>query len=95
MIETLLYQVKDLKTKYPLSENQTAFPAPLNRRSKSSQSTSSLPTQGHSSDSFLTIVINNTWLKLDKYYTLTDITKAYIAAVVLNPYKKWLYFKVS
>ena len=95
MIETLLHQVEDLKTKYPLSENQTAFPAPSNRRSKSSQSTSSLPTQGHSSDSFLAIAINNAWLKLDKYYTLTDMTEAYVAAVVLNPYKKWSYFEAS
>jgi hypothetical protein len=95
MIETLLHQVEDLKTKYPLSDNQTAFPAPSNRRSKSSQSTSSLPTQGHSSDSFLAIAINNAWLKLDKYYTLTDMTEAYVAAVVLNPYKKWSYFEAS
>jgi hypothetical protein len=36
----------------------------------------------------MAIGINNTWLKLNKYYVLTDKSEAYVAAVVLNPYKK-------
>lgn len=94
MIETLLKQVENLKMKYPLLTEQTAVPTPSNRKPKSSQSTS-LPTQGPSSESFLAIAINNAWLKLDKYYTLTDMTEVYVAAVVLNPYKKWSYFEAS
>lgn len=94
MIEILLKQVENLKIKHPLLDEQIVVPIPSNRRSKSSQSTSSLA-QRPSSDSFLAIAINNAWLKLDKYYTLTDMTEVYVAAVVLNPYKKWSYFEAS
>ena len=39
------------------------------------------------------IAINNAWDKLDKYYTLTDETPAYVAALVLHPGQKWQYFE--
>lgn len=35
---------------------------------------------------------NNAWNKLTKYYNLTDTSIAYIAAVVLDPGVKWVYF---
>ena len=34
------------------------------------------------------MAINNAWLKLDKYYALTDNSEAYVAVVVLNLYEK-------
>jgi hypothetical protein len=37
--------------------------------------------------------INNCWTKLRKYYTLTDQSPVYAAAVVLNPEHKLDYFK--
>src|ERR1700754_4322361 len=37
--------------------------------------------------------INLAWEKLDKYYTLTELSPIYIAAVVLNPCLKWNYFE--
>ena len=33
------------------------------------------------------------WAKMDKYYTLTDDTPAYLAAIVLNPNFKWQYIQ--
>lgn len=39
------------------------------------------------------VAINNAWDKLDKYYTLTDETPAYVAALVLHPGQKWQYFE--
>jgi hypothetical protein len=44
-------------------------------------------------DQFLTIAIRNAWVKLDKYYNLTDRSVVYVAAVVLNPAYKWGYFE--
>ena len=35
--------------------------------------------------------INSGWAKLDKYYTLTSETPAYIGALVLYPAFKWQY----
>lgn len=35
---------------------------------------------------------NNAWNKLTKYYNLTGISVAYVAAVVLDPCVKWVYF---
>jgi hypothetical protein len=96
MIECLLKEVEDLRAAYPLLEEQMDIPVSSTRRSKSSQSVSSLPAlRKPSSDSFLAVAINNAWLKLDKYYALTDNSEAYVAAVVLNPYEKWTFFKRS
>jgi hypothetical protein len=89
MIECLLKEVKDLRAAYPLLDEQMDIPASSTRRSKSSQSVSSLSvSRKPSSDNFLAVAINNAWLKLDKYYALTDNSEAYVAAVILNPYEK-------
>ena len=37
--------------------------------------------------------VNSGWSKLDKYYTLTSDSPAYIAALVLNPAFKWEYIE--
>jgi hypothetical protein len=92
MIETLLLGIEDLKLRYPLQPKQSAT---LSRRSKFSQSTSLSLSQNPSSDDFIAIGLNNAWLKLEKYYVLTDKSEAYVAAVILNPYRKWAYFSVS
>ena len=36
----------------------------------------------------IAIAVNNAWVKLNKYYELTDRALAYIAAVVINPQYK-------
>jgi len=95
MIETLLKQVENLKIRHPLLDKQTVAAAQPSPKSKFAPSASSLAAQSSSSHSFLPVAINNAWLKLDKYYTLTDMTEVYVAAVVLNPYKKWSYFEAS
>lgn len=38
-------------------------------------------------------MVNSGWAKLDKYYTKTEETPVYIAAVVLDPTQKWAYFE--
>ena len=35
--------------------------------------------------------VNSAWSKLDKYYTKTNESTAYVAAVVLDPRMKWEY----
>ena len=42
-------------------------------------------------DSFMASRVNSTWSKLDKYYTKTSESPAYIAALVLDPSMKWEY----
>jgi hypothetical protein len=37
--------------------------------------------------------INQAWTKLDKYYQLTEKSPIYVAAVILNPKWKWVYFE--
>jgi hypothetical protein len=46
-------------------------------------------------DDFLAIAINNAWAKLNKYYTLSDDSVAYIAALVLHPQYKWKFFDTT
>jgi hypothetical protein len=36
---------------------------------------------------------NAGWAKLDKYYTLTEESAAYVAAVVMDPSQKWSHFE--
>ena len=38
-------------------------------------------------------MFNSGWAKLNKYYTTTDETPAYVAALVLNPRWKWGYIE--
>jgi hAT family C-terminal dimerisation region len=42
-------------------------------------------------DPFMAASINSGWAKLDKYYSLTSDTPAYVGAVVLHPAFKWQY----
>ena len=41
----------------------------------------------------LSKMFNSGWAKLNKYYTLTDQTPVYVAALVLNPRWKWGYIE--
>lgn len=43
--------------------------------------------------SHISTCIKNGWAVLNKYYNRTDISPAYIAAIVLNPHYKWRYFE--
>jgi hypothetical protein len=42
-------------------------------------------------DPFMASRVNSAWSKLDKYYTKTNDSTAYIAAIVLDPCMKWEY----
>lgn len=42
-------------------------------------------------DPFMASRVNSAWSKLDKYYTKTNDSTAYIAALVLDPSMKWEY----
>jgi hypothetical protein len=42
-------------------------------------------------DPFMASRVNSAWSKLDKYYTKTNESTAYIAAIVLDPCMKWAY----
>jgi hypothetical protein len=42
-------------------------------------------------DPFMASRVNSAWSKLDKYYTKTNDSAAYIAALVLDPCMKWEY----
>ena len=37
---------------------------------------------------------NNAWNKMQKYYSVTDLSPYYVAAIVLNPAHKWRYFDI-
>jgi hypothetical protein len=47
----------------------------------------------YAEDPFLSPYINMGWIKLNKYYALTNKLPAYIFAIVLDPAQKWSYFK--
>src|ERR1700710_2504490 len=42
-------------------------------------------------DPFMASRVNSAWSKLDKYYTKTNDSAAYVAALVLDPGMKWEY----
>src|SRR5690242_3391912 len=86
MIEYLIAEVENLRAKYPLPD-----PPPSKRRKHANLITPSEP----SSERFITLAINNAWVKLNKYYTLSDDSVAYIADVVFNPRQKWTFFERS
>jgi hypothetical protein len=44
-------------------------------------------------DSHISPCINSAWSKLDKYYSLTERSPAYIAAMVLVPFQKWTWIE--
>jgi hAT family C-terminal dimerisation region len=87
MLEYLIEKLEALRAEYPLLEPP---PPPVKGRK-----TAVVVTPKPSTDQFLAIAINNAWGKLDKYYTLTDESIAYVAAVVLNPAWKWTFFRSS
>ncbi|KID81519.1 transposase-like protein [Metarhizium guizhouense ARSEF 977] len=45
----------------------------------------------YANDPFMSPCCNSGWAKLDKYYSLTDRSPVYIAALVLSPQWKWDY----
>jgi hypothetical protein len=45
----------------------------------------------YADDRFMSPCCNSGWAKLDKYYSLTDRSPVYIAALVLSPQWKWDY----
>jgi hypothetical protein len=45
----------------------------------------------YANDPFISPCCNSGWAKLDKYYTLTERSPVYIAALVLSPQWKWDY----
>lgn len=88
MLEYLIEKLEALRTEYPLSKPLSPPPAKGKR-------ITIMVTPEPSTEQFLAIAINNAWSKLDKYYTLTDESVAYVAAVVLNPAWKWTFFRSS
>ena len=42
---------------------------------------------------FLKRSAESAWTTIEKYYTRTDVSPIYYAAQVLNPRKKWRWFK--
>jgi hAT family C-terminal dimerisation region len=89
-MELILKQLEDLKSKYPLLDNHSVASNASQSRRKSGVPLTPSETL---TDQFLAIAINNAWVKLDKYYNLTDRSVVYIAAVILNPAHKWKYFE--
>ncbi|PNP37054.1 hypothetical protein TGAMA5MH_11049 [Trichoderma gamsii] len=49
----------------------------------------------HGTDAFMAPCVEAGWAKLDAYYTLTERSSAYVAAIVLSPHRKWHYFDVA
>ena len=47
----------------------------------------------YADDPFMGPCCNAGWAKLDKYYSLTERSPAYIASMVLVPWQKWSYFE--
>jgi hypothetical protein len=47
----------------------------------------------HKDHAVLAPMFNSGWAKMEKYYTLTDDSPAYLAAIVLNPNFKWQYIQ--
>lgn len=47
----------------------------------------------YADDNFFKTAIDTSWNVLKKYYNLTDESPAYVAAVVMDPRRKWGYFE--
>ena len=89
-MELLLKQFEELKLQYLYSDDLPAIPALTTSKQRNIVLLS--PSEPLA-DQFLVIAVSNAWVKLDKYYNLTDRSVAYMAAVVLNPAYKWKYFE--
>jgi hypothetical protein len=46
-------------------------------------------------DAFMTPMINLGWAKFNQYYTLTERSAVYTAAMILIPSQKWTYFDAN
>jgi hypothetical protein len=88
-IEQMLTEMESFRAQYPLLEPQDLPTVSRGRKPLSSAIVKP------SNEQFLAIAVNNAWKKLDEYYDLTDQSTAYIAAVVLNPQWKWIFFDAS
>ena len=44
-------------------------------------------------DPIMAPMVNSGWAKMEKYYTLTEESPAYVAALVLRPSRKWSYLE--
>ena len=49
----------------------------------------------YGNDAFMAPCVEAGWAKLDAYYTLTERSSAYVAAIVLSPHPKWHYFDIA
>jgi hypothetical protein len=71
MLEYLIEKLEALRAEHPLLE----YPSPLPVKARK---TATVVIPDPLTNQFLTITINNAWSKLDKYYTLTDESIAYV-----------------
>jgi hypothetical protein len=85
----MLAEMESFRAQYPLLDPQELPTATRGRK------TPLLTISRPINEQFLAIAVNNAWKKLDEYYNLTDQSTAYIAAVVLNPQWKWMFFDAS
>jgi hypothetical protein len=95
-LETLrkLHPTKDDRQQLHSSSPSRSQPQSSSRRGKASQYVAPLPATPDRDD-FLAIAINNAWVKLNKYYALSDDSVAYVAALVLHPQYKWKFFETT
>jgi hypothetical protein len=86
--ESLLLKLESYRGRYEIP----LVPIIPRGRNSASQSISQLPGTNEV-DKYMAYAVNNAWLKLTKYYNLTDDSPAYTAAVVLNPRYIWTFFE--
>jgi hypothetical protein len=94
IFESILLKLERLKEEYPVQEELTvtAFAPSKGRKTVPPPQP---PPRRTNVDQFMAVAINHAWLKIEKYYILTDKSPAYIAAVVLNPLHTWTFFELS
>ena len=44
-------------------------------------------------DDIIALIYNSNWVKIDKYYKLSDLTPVYIVTIILHPSRKQRYIK--
>jgi hypothetical protein len=47
----------------------------------------------YANNEFMKRGVDTAWVKLEKYYKLTNKTPVYVITTLLNPMNKWAYFK--
>jgi len=90
-IEMLLSQFEKLRIEYALESSILDPPPPIETRKGTFQA----PASKEVADQLIAMAVDNAWEVLNKYYTLTDRSIAYVASVVLNPCHKWRFFEIS